>query len=92
MSAADYLALAQQCPRVFIEGVPQLGRQQRDEARRLVMLVDVLYNAQVRGEIDGCCVCEQGGLCIEEVSRGFVIRAEQRPRSSDKDGQVLSSV
>jgi hypothetical protein len=49
MSAADYLALAQQCPRVFIQGIPQFGRHQRDEARRLVTLVDVLYNAHVQG-------------------------------------------
>ncbi|KAI8474848.1 MAG: AFG1-like ATPase-domain-containing protein [Monoraphidium minutum] len=48
LAAADCLALAESGLRaVYLEGVPRLGPRLRDEARRLVTLVDVLYDAGV---------------------------------------------
>jgi cell division protein ZapE len=44
----DYLALARQVSTVFLEEVPQLGPDQRNEARRFVLLIDALYEARVK--------------------------------------------
>jgi cell division protein ZapE len=43
--AQDYLAIAKTYHTVFLEGVPQLSAEQRNEAKRLMILVDVLYEA-----------------------------------------------
>lgn len=44
-SATDYLALAQRFDAILLDEVPVLAPEQRNEARRLIMLVDVLYEA-----------------------------------------------
>lgn len=41
----DYLAIADRFSTVFLEGVPRLTTGQRNEARRLVTLIDALYEA-----------------------------------------------
>jgi len=46
--AADYLALAKQFETLFVEDVPALSRRTAEEARRLITLVDVCYDAQLR--------------------------------------------
>jgi predicted ATPase len=48
-AASDFWALACAFPVVCLAQVPQLRpRQQRDEARRLVVLIDALYEARCR--------------------------------------------
>ncbi len=44
----DYLALAARFHTLFLECVPQLGPERRNEARRLVDLIDALYEARAR--------------------------------------------
>jgi len=44
----DYLALAGRFHTVFLEQVPRLGPERRNEARRLAMLIDALYEARAR--------------------------------------------
>ena len=44
----DYLALARRFSTVFLEAVPRLGAERRNEAARLVALVDALYEAHAR--------------------------------------------
>ena len=44
----DYLAVARAFHTVFLEGVPRLGPERRNEARRLVTLIDALYEAKTR--------------------------------------------
>jgi cell division protein ZapE len=44
----DYLAVAGAFHTVFLEGLPRLGPEKRNEARRLVTLVDALYEARTR--------------------------------------------
>jgi cell division protein ZapE len=44
----DYLALADAFHTVFLEDVPQLTPQRREEARRFVLLIDALYEAKTR--------------------------------------------
>jgi cell division protein ZapE len=44
----DYLALAGRFSTIFLEQVPKLAPEQRNEARRLVWLIDALYEARAR--------------------------------------------
>ncbi|GFR47229.1 hypothetical protein Agub_g8913 [Astrephomene gubernaculifera] len=48
LGAPDFLALCRRFRDVFLVGVPQLGPAQRDEARRLVTLLDVAYDNSCR--------------------------------------------
>jgi cell division protein ZapE len=44
----DYLAIAAAFHTVFLEDVPRLSANRREEARRLVILIDALYEAKTR--------------------------------------------
>jgi cell division protein ZapE len=46
LAAPDYLALAGRFAAVIVEGIPRLGPEQRDAARRFNILVDALYEAR----------------------------------------------
>ena len=46
--AEDYLAIAQRYDTVFLEGIPRLTYDRRNEAKRLMNLIDALYEARVR--------------------------------------------
>jgi cell division protein ZapE len=45
LGASDYLAIARRYRAVFLEDVPVMAREARDQARRFVTLVDALYEA-----------------------------------------------
>jgi len=44
----DYLAIAETFKVVFLEAVPKLGPEKRNEARRFATLIDTLYEAHAR--------------------------------------------
>jgi cell division protein ZapE len=44
----DYLALAENFRILFLEHIPALGPERRNEARRFVLLIDTLYDGRVR--------------------------------------------
>lgn len=46
--AEDYLEIARRYETVFLEGIPKLGYDRRNEAKRLMNLIDALYEARVR--------------------------------------------
>lgn len=48
LGAADYLLIAKSYRTVFLEGVPVLSPERRDQAKRFVTLVDALYEAKSR--------------------------------------------
>jgi cell division protein ZapE len=48
LGAGDYLAVARAYPTVFLEGVPVLGDDFRNEVKRLIILIDELYNERVK--------------------------------------------
>jgi cell division protein ZapE len=45
LAASDYMALARRFDAVIVDDVPKLAPEQRNEARRFITLVDVLYEA-----------------------------------------------
>lgn len=48
LGAADYLAMVDAVRVLIIEDIPQLGRQNFNEAKRFVTLIDSLYEAKTR--------------------------------------------
>ena len=48
LGAHDYLALSERFHTVILSGIPQLGPERRNEARRFVILIDVLYDNGVK--------------------------------------------
>lgn len=44
----DYLALAARYHTLFIEDIPVLGPEKRNEARRFITLIDTLYDSSIR--------------------------------------------
>ena len=47
LGAGDYLAIADKFHSVVMNGVPRLGPEKRDQAKRFVTLIDALYDARV---------------------------------------------
>jgi cell division protein ZapE len=45
LGAEDYIAIANRYEHVFLENVPQLGSDKRNEAKRFILLIDCLYEA-----------------------------------------------
>jgi cell division protein ZapE len=48
LGAADYMAIARNFDTIIVERVPAMGVERRNEAKRFITLVDVLYEAKVR--------------------------------------------
>ncbi len=48
LGAADYLAVARAFHTVLIDGIPRMGPERRDEARRFTLLIDTLYDEGVK--------------------------------------------
>jgi cell division protein ZapE len=45
LGAADYLTIAERFAAIIVEGIPRLGPDRRNEARRFNILIDTLYDA-----------------------------------------------
>lgn len=48
LGAVDYLALCREYHTLIISGIPKLGPAKRNEARRLVLLIDVMYDHRTK--------------------------------------------
>ncbi len=75
-SQRDYLVLAEQFYVVLLSGIPVLTPRQRDAARRLIWLVDILYDQRIKLLISAemppeklCPEGELGGEFSRTVSR-----------------------
>jgi cell division protein ZapE len=58
-AAEDYLKIAGTYHTIFLENVPQLSAEQRNEARRLMILVDTLYETGTKLVISAAVPAEQ---------------------------------
>ena len=50
-AAEDYIKVAEAFHTVFLEGVPKMGYDRRNEVKRLMLLIDVLYDRGIRAVI-----------------------------------------
>ncbi len=57
--AEDYLEIAKRYHTVFIENIPKLGYDRRNEAKRFMNLIDALYEARVRVIISAATIPEK---------------------------------
>ena len=48
LAASDYLAIARTYHTVLVDRIPRLSEERRNEARRFILLIDVLYERHVR--------------------------------------------
>ena len=48
LAARDYLALAARYDTLFLDHIPVMGQDRRNEAKRFILLVDTLYDNRVR--------------------------------------------
>lgn len=74
LGAADYLALARHYPTIFIDHVPNLDFSRRNEAKRFIILIDVLYDFGSRVFISAMSAPDdiyhvKAGLRVGEFSR-----------------------
>jgi cell division protein ZapE len=85
LGAADYIAIARAYHTILIDGVPALQPSRRDEARRLITLIDILYERRVKliisaeAEPDGLFRAETGNEAFE-FARTVSRLAEMRSR------------
>ncbi len=74
LSAADYLAIADQFHTVVVDDIPVLTADERNEAKRLVMLIDALYEHKVKlvcsaaAEPDGLVTAGKGAKEFERAA------------------------
>ncbi|WP_153771219.1 cell division protein ZapE [Labrenzia sp. CE80] len=85
LGAADYLRIAHAYGTVFLEGVPVMSKQRRNEAKRFINLIDTLYDNGVKlvvsaeAEPTGLYVSGDGTEAFEfdrTVSRLIEMRSE----------------
>ena len=74
LGAADYLTLAKLYPTIFIDHVPHLDFSRRNEAKRFIILIDVLYDFGSRIFISAADAPDdiysvKSGLKVGEFSR-----------------------
>jgi cell division protein ZapE len=68
LGAADFLAIAQHFRTVIVDGIPRLGPERRNEAQRLVTLIDELYEHRVHlicaAEAEPDQICPTGDVAL----------------------------
>lgn len=84
LGPADYLALADAVRVLIIEDIPRLSRQNFNEAKRFVTLIDALYEARVRLIVSAAAEPEM--LYIEGTGTFEFERTASRLREMQADG------
>lgn len=71
-SAADYLEITKTFGTIFLRGVPQLGLDTKDQARRFILFIDAAYEARVsRSCFLACLGPAIGGYSIPSARTDF---------------------
>ena len=98
LGASDYLAIARRFHTVIVEGIPRMGFEQRNEAKRFITLIDTLYDSRVKllasadAEAPHLYRAETGREAFEfgrTVSRLIEMRSEEY--LSERHGRAESS-
>ena len=84
LGPADYLALADAVRVLIIEDIPRLSRQNFNEAKRFVTLVDALYEARVR--LIASAAAEPEMLYVEGTGTFEFERTASRLREMQAEG------
>jgi cell division protein ZapE len=63
LGALDYMTIAKKYHTIFVENVPPLTQKKRNEAKRLILLIDCLYEA-------GCCLVMSAQNEIQDLYVG----------------------
>ncbi|TCT45001.1 cell division protein ZapE [Martelella mediterranea] len=70
LAAADYMAITRRFSTVFIEGVPILEAERRNEIKRFIILIDTLYDRHIRAVISAAAMPEEL-LVVRQGREGF---------------------
>src|SRR5262249_33886320 len=76
--AQDYIALTRRYHTIFIDGIPVLGRDERDAARRFISFIDTLYDhhtglvASADAEPDGLYYAGDGAGHFERTASRLI--------------------
>jgi cell division protein ZapE len=81
LGPADYLALARHFDTIFIENIPLLGRGREDAKRRMIGLIDTLYDSQVRVVISAAAPADLLAPGVEDFARTASRLQEMQSRS-----------
>jgi cell division protein ZapE len=84
LGPADFLAVAEACRVLLLDGIPRLGSENYNEAKRFVTLVDTLYEARTRLVASAADVPEN--LYIEGEGSFEFERTASRLREMQSDG------
>ena len=76
LGAADYLEVARQYHTVVLAAIPHLAVERRDEARRFINLIDLLYEHNVN--LICSAASEPDGLCAAETDLKAFARTASR--------------
>ncbi|MCS6933171.1 MAG: cell division protein ZapE [Acetobacteraceae bacterium] len=76
LGASDYLALASHARALVLDGIPRFTADNRDKARRFVLLVDALYEHRVR--LVASAAAEPDALCPEGDEAAIFARTASR--------------
>jgi cell division protein ZapE len=69
LGPADYLALARHFDTLFVENVPLLNGRRRDARRRMITLIDTLYDSQIRLAMSAAAAPEALAAGAEDFER-----------------------
>jgi predicted ATPase len=61
LGSADYISIAKRYHTVFLEGIPKLTMQERDQVRRFITLIDALYDHGTK------LVCSSDSIIMDDI-------------------------
>jgi len=96
LGSADYLKIASRFHTLIVSGIPVLGPERRNEAKRFINLVDTLYDKRIRlmasaeAEPEGLFTGTSGNEAMEftrTASRLAEMRSDDWPEASGGEGR-----